>query len=125
MKFTGAALINSRGRGGRSREGVHTESIHADVVTGEMVVLGKFAGMKGAKLEEVLHTLPHWMQQIPNQFSPTRRSQSFKRGDTNRMAKHPGWQKNAARRSEWKAWSPWIADRYLNSGLRGISVSLG
>lgn len=59
MKLTGALLIRDWNREGERREGVHTESIHADVVTGEAIKLGKLAGVKGAKVEEVLHTLPH------------------------------------------------------------------
>jgi len=43
----------------RKEESVHTKGIRADVVASETVVLGKFAGMKGAKIEEVLHALPH------------------------------------------------------------------
>jgi hypothetical protein len=50
MKFTGAILISGQGREWRRKESVHTKSIHADMVTGETVVLRKFAGMKGAKV---------------------------------------------------------------------------
>ena len=57
MKLTDVILI--RGGHHRRREGVHTESIRADVVTGETIELRKFACMTGAKVEEVLHTLPH------------------------------------------------------------------
>jgi hypothetical protein len=59
VEIAGAALISGWDRGGRRREGLHTESFHADVVTGETVVLRTFAGMKEAKAEEVLPTLPH------------------------------------------------------------------
>ena len=58
MKLTGA-FISNQNHGGERREDVHTESIHADVVTGEAVKLGKLAGVKGAEVKEVLHTLPH------------------------------------------------------------------
>jgi hypothetical protein len=64
MKFTGVVLISGQGRGGGGRkegrkEGVHTESIYADVVTGETGELRNVAGVQGAKVEEVLPTLPH------------------------------------------------------------------
>jgi hypothetical protein len=59
MKFTDAVLISGRDHGGGRKEEVHTESIHTDVVTGETVALGKVTGVEGAKVEEVLHTLPH------------------------------------------------------------------
>ena len=59
MKLTGVILISDWNLGGETRESVHTESIHADVVTGEAIELRKIAGMKGPKVEEVLHTLPH------------------------------------------------------------------
>ena len=38
---------------------LHTESIRADVITGETVELRKVTDMEGAKVEEVLPTLPH------------------------------------------------------------------
>ena len=59
MKLTGVILISDWNHGGEARKSVHTESIHADVVTGETVELRKIAGMKGPKVEEVLHALPH------------------------------------------------------------------
>jgi hypothetical protein len=59
MKFTGVVLISGRDRGGGRKEGGHTESIHTDVVTGGAVKLRKFAAVEGAKIKEVLHTLPH------------------------------------------------------------------
>jgi hypothetical protein len=46
MKFIGAVFIGGRGREGRRKVGVQTKNIHAEVVTGETVVLRKFAGMK-------------------------------------------------------------------------------
>ena len=58
MKLTDVIIIRGGHRRGRE-EGVHTESIRADVVTGETIELRKFACMTGAKVEEVLHTLPH------------------------------------------------------------------
>ena len=59
MKLTGVVLISSRDHREGRNEGAHTEGIRADVVTGETVELGKIAGVKGAKVEGVLPTLPH------------------------------------------------------------------
>ena len=58
MKLTDVIIIRGGHRRGRG-EGVHTESIHSGVVTGETIELRKFACMKGAKVKEVLHALPH------------------------------------------------------------------
>jgi len=59
MKLTGVVLVSGWHRRGGGGESVHTESVHADVVTGETIVLRKFACMKGTEVEEVLHALPH------------------------------------------------------------------
>ena len=58
MKLTGVILISDWNLGGEMRESVHTESIRADVVTGETVEPRKIAGVKGTKVEEILHALP-------------------------------------------------------------------
>lgn len=50
------ALISGRNH---RRESIHTDSIRADVVTGETIELGKLSNMNRAKVEEVLPTLPH------------------------------------------------------------------
>ena len=59
MKFTDVVLISSWDREGGRKEGIHTESIGTNVVTGETVAFRKVAGMKRTKVEEILHTLPH------------------------------------------------------------------
>jgi len=99
MKLTSAIHIDISGRDqeGRRQEGVHTQSIRTDVVSGETVELGKFAAMTGTEVEEVLPTLPHYMQQIPNQY---RAGQVFKREGTNIMTKHPGWQQTSRMQSD-------------------------
>jgi len=41
---------------GRGKEGVHTQSIHTDVVTGETVEVKEIGCVEGAEVEEVLPT---------------------------------------------------------------------
>ena len=59
IKLTGVVLISGRDHGGRRKEGVHTEGIHADMVTGKTVELRKVGDVKGPKVEAVLPALPH------------------------------------------------------------------
>ena len=59
MKLTGVVPISGWDRERGRNEGVHTEGIRTDVVTGETVELRKIADMKGAKVEGILPTLPH------------------------------------------------------------------
>ena len=61
MKFTGAVLVSGRNHGRGRRKNGHTESVRANVVTGETEELKSIPTVKRAKVQEVLPTPPHYM----------------------------------------------------------------
>jgi len=59
MKLTSVVLVSGWDRGGGRKEGVHTQSIRTDVVTGETIELKEIGCVKRAEVEEVLPTFRH------------------------------------------------------------------
>lgn len=67
MKLTDVVLVSCQKKGGSI---VHTISVRPNVITSMTVHLRKFTTVDGADVEEILPTLPYWIQTVLRQFVP-------------------------------------------------------